>query len=122
MCGPTGRFIARKGNSTFSSALFHGSRVGSWNMMPVSARGADIALPPTRIAPSLGPSSPATIISKVLLPQPDGPQGDELARLDPERGRRHGLDLPAAARIEDLADVVDGDVVGRHPSAYLAVP
>ncbi len=42
-------------------------------MMPVSARGADIGLPPTRISPSLGPSSPATIMSRVLLPQPDGP-------------------------------------------------
>jgi hypothetical protein len=72
--GPAERFAAWKGNSTLSSALFHGSKVGSWNMMPVSARGWVRAWPAMPIVPWLGASRPAIIIKSVLLPQPDGPR------------------------------------------------
>ncbi len=41
--------------------------------MPVSARGALSEPPATAMVPWLGASRPATIISRVLLPQPEGP-------------------------------------------------
>src|SRR2546425_12531172 len=42
--------------------------------MPTSRRGRSTGVPPMTIAPVVGGSRPATIISKVLLPQPDGPR------------------------------------------------
>src|SRR5919197_1908106 len=34
------------------------------------------SLPPTRMAPEVGSSKPATILSTVVLPQPDGPRNE----------------------------------------------
>ena len=51
-----------------------GTRVLSWNMMPMSVRGALTAAPSMAIAPSLGAINPATIRSSVDLPQPEGPR------------------------------------------------
>src|SRR5262249_4444884 len=52
---------------TFGSTVRHGNRRGSWNTMP-SVPCAGSATPPSKSR-----SSPATIRSSVVLPQPDGP-------------------------------------------------
>src|SRR5471032_2013975 len=76
-------------------------------MMPFWARGATIGWPATATVPSLGPSRPATIISKVLLPQPDGPNSETNS---PDFTVN---DVVAPAGIEDLADPIGHDIVGR---------
>ena len=72
--GSIGMRAMRAGNSTFSSTVFQGSRVGSWNMMPTSSRGPVIGCSATISRPSLMSSRPAQIIKSVLLPQPLGPR------------------------------------------------
>ena len=56
--------------------------------MPIARRyggSFDSGLPSSRISPSVGVSKPASIISVVVLPEPDGPeQRQELAALDVE--------------------------------------
>ena len=65
--------------------------------------------PPIEIVPSEISSSPATMRSAVVLPQPDGPDEDEeLAVQDVERQVFDRLDV---ARV-DLVDVLEGDF--RH--------
>ena len=61
------------GNITLSIADFHGSRVGSWSMIPNSRRGPVTGSPPAKISPPVMLSIPPIIISSVLLPQPLGP-------------------------------------------------
>src|SRR5690606_13506597 len=62
------------GNSTFSNAVFQGSKLDSWNTTPISSgSGFVIGRWPTRIQPELGSSKPAIIINKDDLPQPLGP-------------------------------------------------
>ncbi len=60
---------------TFSSTVFHGKIdfVYCWKTNIISSRGAVIALPFRRIAPSDGRESPAMMWSSVDLPQPEGP-------------------------------------------------
>jgi hypothetical protein len=43
-------------------------------MIPMLVRGPVIGAPPTAMRPAVAASKPPTIISKVLLPQPDGPR------------------------------------------------
>ena len=62
------------GKSTLSRALSQGSSVASWNTRPASRRGPVMAVPPTVMVPAVSGSSPASIISRVDLPQPDGPR------------------------------------------------
>jgi len=62
------------GNITFCSTVFHGSKVGSWNMMPMLGRGPVIGRPAISIVPPVARSSPPHIMSNVLLPQPLGPR------------------------------------------------
>src|SRR5207245_6054268 len=52
---------------TFCSTVRHGSRHGSWNTMP------SVPCAGSRTPPSKSRSSPATMRSSVVLPQPDGP-------------------------------------------------
>ena len=44
--------------------------------MPISVCGPSTRRPSTRISPALRASSPATMSSSVLLPQPEGPTSE----------------------------------------------
>src|SRR5262249_43585805 len=61
------------GKSTFCNTVRHGNRTGLWKTTPISRRGPATFAPWIRISPAVGPISPATIMSNVLLPQPLGP-------------------------------------------------
>ena len=64
------------GRRTLACTRAQGISVGSWNtkdnLWPPASTSAT-GLRHSRMRPSLGASKPATIFSKVLLPQPDGP-------------------------------------------------
>ncbi len=71
-----------KGNSTFSTAESTGSKLKSWNMKPkYSARilerssslTANSDLSSIVTVPEVGSSMPDRTLSKVVLPQPEGP-------------------------------------------------
>ena len=70
------------GSVTFSSTLMPSSRLKNWNTIPMCLRRIRASSfsslptsdsPATAMSPSLGVSSPATMFSRVDLPQPDGP-------------------------------------------------
>ena len=74
--------VRRSGSSTFWKAVRTGSRLNDWNTKPTFASATPraaprvIALtsaPPTRTVPLVGLSSPAMRLSRVDLPEPDGP-------------------------------------------------
>ena len=58
-----------------STAFFHGSRLASWKTTPIMRlRAASTGESPSiETLPLVGSTSPASTLSKVLLPQPDGP-------------------------------------------------
>ena len=68
-----GHFASSRPNSTFLRTLSHGNRAESWNITSRSGPGPFTALPSTVTAPASGCSRPATRLSSVDLPQPDGP-------------------------------------------------
>ena len=71
---PSGPCASSRSETAHSaSVVFHGSKVGSWKTIPISARGCVIGVPPATILPSVTASRPAIIIRSVLLPQPLGP-------------------------------------------------
>ena len=71
------------GSSTFCRIERHFSSTGAWKTMPMSGMGARTARPATVTVPTVAGRSPATMRSRVDLPQPLGPdQRDELARAD----------------------------------------
>ena len=60
----------------FSPTFRCGNSASDWNTMPRSRLCVGTRVrssPSSRIAPPLGSSSPAIILSSVVLPQPDGP-------------------------------------------------
>src|SRR5690349_14894056 len=57
----------------FFSTVIQGNSAYSWNTMPRSGPGAPTSRPSTRILPELGSEKPATALSRVDLPQPEGP-------------------------------------------------
>ena len=70
------------GSVTFSSAVSVGSRLNDWKTKPMCLRRsfvsrrsaiAEISSPPTRTAPDVGRSRPASRCISVDLPEPDGP-------------------------------------------------
>src|SRR5579862_4203866 len=64
----------RRPNSTFSSAVSHAKSESSpWNTTARSHPGPRIGLPSIAIAPPVGSSKPASMLSTVVLPQPLGP-------------------------------------------------
>jgi hypothetical protein len=59
---------------TFCLTVFHGSSwSNSWNTIMRSGPGRSMARPFKRMLPSTGVKKPPTPLSKVDLPQPDGP-------------------------------------------------
>ena len=65
-------------SDALSTAFFHGSRLASWKTRPiirlrVASAGASPAI---ETLPWLGCTSPASTLSKVLFPQPEGPMSD----------------------------------------------
>ena len=58
---------------TFSHTVNHGNSAASWNTTPRSGPGACNACWLTCKTPELGDSKPAIRLSKVDLPQPEGP-------------------------------------------------
>src|SRR5215475_11369601 len=59
-----------------SNTVRHGNRLSLWNTKPRSPPGAPTARPSSSTAPELAGSSPATMRSKVVLPQPLGPTNE----------------------------------------------
>ncbi len=59
------------GSQTFSNTVAHGISVGSWKTKPTSF--LPIGGPRQSSRPEVGEDSPATSLSAVDLPQPDGP-------------------------------------------------
>ena len=86
-----------------------------------AARRVDHARPPIRISPSVISSSPATIRSAVVLPQPDGPT--RTMNSPSAISRLRSVDGPGAVRI-DLADAVEARSTPQaqplHPAAEAA--
>ena len=80
------RFIILSGNSTLSSTLAHGSSVGDWKTMPVSARGSATGRPSITTRPWVTGSSPPTSRSSVDFPHPEGPtrHTNSLRRIESE--------------------------------------
>ncbi|CFP57268.1 Uncharacterised protein [Bordetella pertussis] len=68
--------MVRIGSSTLSSTFCQGSRVACWNTMPTSRRGPSMACPRSSATPAEGLSRPAATLSRVDLPQPEGPSMD----------------------------------------------
>ena len=65
-------FILRP-NSTFSRTVFHGNNEYCWKTMPRSALGRSTGSSSTVTLPRVGFRNPATALSSVDFPQPDGP-------------------------------------------------
>src|SRR5215831_12644514 len=59
-----------------SNTVRHGSRLSLWNTKPRSPAGAPTVRPSSSTAPDVAGSSPATMRSKVVLPQPLGPTSE----------------------------------------------
>ena len=108
--------VSSSGSSTFFSAVSAGSRLYSWNTKPTCvARQRDRApplsppmeTPPTSMSPCVGASMPPSMLSSVVLPEPDGPMR---ARKSPwgmsRRDAFQHVDALAAARVV-LVDVAD---------------
>src|SRR5262249_1010478 len=81
---------SRRPKAMLSITVSHGNRVYDWNTIPRSAPGRVTGSPSSRTRPSLARSRPATIRSKVDLPQPDGPKMamKSLSATHSERGSR----------------------------------
>ncbi|MGY3561386.1 hypothetical protein ACVWXP_004655 [Bradyrhizobium sp. USDA 4463] len=63
-------------NSTFSRTVFQGNSEYCWNTMPRSALGPFTRSPSTVTIPVVGLRKPATALSRVDFPQPEGPTID----------------------------------------------
>ena len=71
----TGRFLIANGSSMFFCRLRQGSRLASWNIIPISCgRGPLTLVPSSRIWPRLRAWSPDIDQSRVVLPHPLGPR------------------------------------------------
>src|SRR5207249_1504310 len=60
-------------NATFSRTVIQGKSAYSWNTMARAGSGSWTGLPKARISPELGRVNPAMALSRVDLPQPEGP-------------------------------------------------
>src|SRR5215510_9903026 len=58
---------------TLPSTVRQGNSTGVWNTTPMSRRGPLIGVPFKSTSPSVCGSRPANTLSRVDLPQPDGP-------------------------------------------------
>ena len=86
------------GSSTFSRIVRHFSSTGAWNTMPTSGIGPVTGAPATLTRPDVTGRSPATMRSRVDLPQPLGPTSDdELA------GAESPSEMPRSASTGPLA-------------------
>jgi hypothetical protein len=61
-------------NSTFSMAVRQGKSAYSWNTTPRSAPACVTSWPSTKMWPVVGSTKPAIMLSRVDLPQPEGPR------------------------------------------------
>src|SRR5262249_30389328 len=59
-----------------SNTVRHGRRLSLWNTKPLSPPGAATVRPSSSTAPDVAGSSPATMRSSVVLPQPLGPTSE----------------------------------------------
>src|SRR5450631_130620 len=64
---------ARGPNAMLSCTDIQVKSAPCWNTTPRSRPGPVIVLPSSKARPVVGVSNPATMLSSVLLPQPDGP-------------------------------------------------
>jgi len=81
------------GRATLASAVAQGISVGSWKTKPISRVSA--APPGHSIRPAVASAKPATILSKVDLPQPDGPS--KATKSPPAMSRS----IPRTARVPE---------------------
>src|ERR1700730_15740074 len=96
------------GRRTLSSTLRHGKSTGDWKTTPMSFRGPAIAVPRNRASPAEAGRVPARILSRVDLPQPDGPT---TATNSPS---------PTEQEISSSADTVPGPHVADGEGELLA--
>ena len=68
-----GIFFIEGPNATFSRTLIHSNRAPCWKTIPRSAPGSVTGVPPSDTAPAVGARKPATMLSSVVLPHPEGP-------------------------------------------------
>ncbi len=104
------------GSSMFLSTFSQGKSAASWKTMPRSAPAPEMIRSATRTTPALGASRPATTLSSVDLPHPDGPdQADELAFGDFERDvAQRGSRPPAVAGGKRLREASDFEERGHR--------
>ena len=73
---PAGTFLERSPKATFSTIDMCGNRAYCWKTVLTLRRYGgtfDTSTPSSRTLPDVGSSKPAIILSRVVLPQPDGP-------------------------------------------------
>ena len=94
-CRASTRFIMPSGNSTLSRTLAHGSSVGAWKTMPVSARGSvTCCAADRRRVPGVGGIRPRDEPQQRRLPAARRPdQADELVAADRQRNVAQRDDL-----------------------------
>src|SRR5215813_9121908 len=72
----SGTFLMRNGKAMLSKTFRWGNSARLWNTMPrLRSRGSQSVTraAPMKMSPAVGVSSPAIMLSVVVLPQPDGP-------------------------------------------------
>ena len=80
---------------TLSMTFSQGNSAGSWKIITRSGPGPATARPSTMTCPVVGGSNPATRLSSVVLPQPDGPTRTTIS---PSRASRSTG--PSASRLD----------------------
>src|SRR5262249_38335304 len=108
----------------FSSTVYHGSNVLSWNTKAMSfGRGRSTGSPATVTVPAVGASAPPVMSSSQALAAGGGPeQADKLALPDFERyivERQHALRGVASDEIH--RDMIDHDAGRTHGSALCGI-
>src|SRR5215468_4175249 len=94
-----------------SSTVSQGNEVYFWNTMPRSLLGPCTGWPFTRISPLSGWSRPATIRSKVDLPQPEGPSST----------RNSPMSRPAAEKASSTSRLMSLRASMRSPPGEVKV-
>ena len=134
--GGIGAPASSSGTATFSSAVMVGIRWNAWNTMPMrrgrirASASSDIAvmlLPGDATLPELARSSPASTISRLVLPEPEGPttptasplvdvEVDAAQDVDRPGGGRHGQMQVATRTSGPAVRAAGGGAKGRwHP-------
>ena len=117
--------LISKGKLMLASRLRQGSRLASWNTMPISGFGPVTGLPSSRTSPAVRRCSPDIDHSSVVLPQPDGPTIETISpSIDVERAAVDGQQV-ARPGVVDLGGALHPELRvawNAQPSSSLALP